>query len=169
MARPGLSSRYAAPDPPRRISPAPFRRVHREELVEDRQLPAVVLPVGGGSRAVLVMVHRRGDQPAQGIEAHPDVAWRSIESVLDPAAGKVTTVGLPNVKTGALSDVPVDGLFVAIGHQPDTALFKGQLELYPNEYIKVKPGYWQAVTAAGTGYMAALEAERYLEAQDQGD
>ncbi len=117
---------------------------------------------------MLVMVNRRGDQPAQRIEAHPDVAWRSIESVLDPAAGKVTTVGLPNVKTGALSDVPVDGLFVAIGHQPDTALFKGQLELYPNEYIKVKPGYRQAVTAAGTGYMAALEAERYLEAQDQG-
>ena len=107
--------------------------------------------------------------------------------MLDPAAGKVTTVRLPNVKTGALSGVPVDGLFVAIGHQPNTALFKGALELYPNEYIKVKPGtmrtsvpgvfaagdvqdftYRQAVTAAGTGCMAALEAERYLEAQDQG-
>jgi len=142
VARPGLSSRYATPDPPRCISPAPFWHVHRPEvLVEDRQLPAVVLPVGGGSsRVVLVMEHQRGNQPAQLIEAHPDLAWRSIESVLDPAAGKVTTVPLPNVKTGALSDVPVDGLFVAIGHQPNTALFKGQLELYPNEYIKVKPG-----------------------------
>jgi thioredoxin reductase (NADPH) len=103
--------------------------------------------------------------------------------VLDPDKGKVTTVRLQNVKTGARSEVPVDGLFVAIGHQPNTALFKGQLELHPNEYIKVTPGttqtsvagvfaagdvqdftYRQAVTAAGTGCMAALEAERYLEA-----
>ena len=69
--------------------------------------------------------------------------------MLDPAAGKVTTVPLPNVKTGALSDVPVDGLFVAIGHQPNTVLFKGQLELYPNEYIKVKPATTRTSVPSG--------------------
>jgi thioredoxin reductase (NADPH) len=111
-----------------------------------------------------------------------------VEDVLDPSAGKVTTVKLRNVKTGALTDSPVDGLFVAIGHQPNTALFKGQVDLHPNEYIKVVPGttqtsvpgvfaagdvadftYRQAVTAAGTGCMAALEAERYLEANSLGE
>jgi thioredoxin reductase (NADPH) len=107
----------------------------------------------------------------------------AVEDVLDPAAGKVKAVRLKNLKTGARWESEVDGLFIAIGHQPNTALVKEQLELHPNEYIKVVPGttqtsvpgvfaagdvqdftYRQAVTAAGTGCMAALEADRYLEA-----
>ena len=94
----------------------------------------------------------------------------------------ILRVRLRNLKTGAQWEAQVDGLFVAIGHDPNTAVFRGQLDLHPNGYIKVVPGttqtsvpgafaagdvqdftYRQAVTAAGTGCMAALEAERYLE------
>jgi thioredoxin reductase (NADPH) len=104
-----------------------------------------------------------------------------VDEVLDVSKGEVTGARLKNIKTGALTDVPVTGLFVAIGHTPNTDLFVGQLELHDNGYIKTKPGtaqtsvsgvfasgdvqdfvYRQAVTAAGTGCMAALEAERWL-------
>jgi len=110
-----------------------------------------------------------------------------VESIADPTAGKVTGVTLRNVKTGEVTARPVDGLFVAIGHEPNTALFRGQLDLLDNGYVKVTPGttqtsipgvfaagdvadftWRQAVTAAGTGCMAALEAERYLEATPLG-
>ena len=99
-----------------------------------------------------------------------------------------TGVRLRNLKTGRpIRRRQVDGLFVAIGHEPNTAVFRGQIELHPNDYVKVEAGhdadlgapacsrratsqdftYRQAVTAAGTGCMAALEAERYLEAAER--
>jgi thioredoxin reductase (NADPH) len=167
-----------------------------------------IMVVGGGDSALeealylarlgrkVDLVHRR--EALRGSKIMQERAFKNpkitflwntvVEDVLDPSAGKVTTVKLRNIKTGALTDAPVDGLFVAIGHQPNTALFKGQVDLHPNEYIKVVPGttqtsvpgvfaagdvadftYRQAVTAAGTGCMAALEAERYLEANSLGE
>ena len=166
-----------------------------------------IMVVGGGDSAMeealylsrlgrkVEVVHRRDALRASKIMQerafkNPKISfiWDSVvEDVKDPALSKVTAVRLKNLKTGAQWETPVDGLFVAIGHQPNTAIFKGQVELLPNEYIKVKPGttqtsvpgvfaagdvqdftYRQAVTAAGTGCMAALEAERYLEAQGHG-
>ena len=109
-----------------------------------------------------------------------------MKEIFDVTQGKVAAVLLKNLKTGAVTERPVDGLFIAIGHQPNTALFRGQIDLTPTDYIKVVPGttqtsvpgvfaagdvqdhFWrQAVTAAGTGCMAALEAERYLEVTQQ--
>jgi thioredoxin reductase (NADPH) len=161
-----------------------------------------IMVVGGGDTAIeealylarlgrkVSVVHRRDTLRASKIMqdralAHPKIEflWNSVvDAVKDPAAGKVTSVVLRDVKTGATTERPVDGLFVAIGHEPNTSLFRGQLELLPNGYVKVEPGttrtsvpgvfaagdvqdftWRQAVTAAGTGCMAALEAERYLE------
>src|SRR6266536_3734840 len=166
-----------------------------------------IMVVGGGDSAMeealylsrlgrqVQVVHRRDSLRASKIMQeralkNPKISFiwdTGVEDVLDPAKGKVTAVRLKNLKTGAQSEMPVDGLFVAIGHQPNTAIFKGQIELHPNEYAKVTPGttltsvpgvfaagdvadftYRQAVTAAGTGCMAALEAERYLEANHSG-
>jgi thioredoxin reductase (NADPH) len=149
-----------------------------------------VMVVGGGDTAVeealylsrlgrkVELVHRRAFK-------NPKIKFlwdTTVEDVQDPTRGKVTAVRLKNHNTNAEWEAEVDGLFIAIGHQPNTALFNGQLELHPNMYIKVKPGttqtsvpgvfaagdvqdfvYRQAVTAAGTGCIAALEAERYLE------
>jgi thioredoxin reductase (NADPH) len=166
-----------------------------------------IMVVGGGDSALeealflarlgrkVEVVHRRDSLRASKIMQerafkNPKISfiWDStVVDVRDPDAGKVTTVRLKNLKTGAESETPVDGLFIAIGHQPNTAVFKGHVELLPNEYIKVVPGttqtsvpgvfaagdvqdftYRQAVTAAATGCMAALEAERYLEAEGAG-
>jgi thioredoxin reductase (NADPH) len=166
-----------------------------------------IMVVGGGDSAMeealylsrlgrkVDVVHRRDSLRASKIMQerafkNPKISfiWDSVvDEVQDPAQGKVTAVRLRNLKTGAQWEVPVDGLFVAIGHQPNTGIFKGQIELHPNDYVKVTPGttqtsvpgvfaagdvqdftYRQAVTAAGTGCMAALEAERYLEAHHAG-
>jgi thioredoxin reductase (NADPH) len=96
----------------------------------------------------------------------------------------VTGLTVRNLKTGAQQNLAVDGVFIAIGHTPNTALFKGQLELDANGYIVTTSGsrtslpgvfaagdvqdhvYRQAVTAAGSGCMAAIDAERYLEHLD---
>jgi thioredoxin reductase (NADPH) len=161
-----------------------------------------IMVVGGGDTAIeealylarlgrkVSVVHRRDTLRASKIMqerafAHPKIefVWNAeVVEVKDPAAGKVGGVVLRDTKTGALTERPVDGLFIAIGHEPSTALFRGQIELLPSGYVKVQPGttrtsvpgvfaagdvqdftYRQAVTAAGTGCMAALEAERFLE------
>jgi thioredoxin reductase (NADPH) len=161
-----------------------------------------IMVVGGGDSALeealylsrlgrrVDVVHRRDTLRASKIMQERalknpkiDFIWNTVvDDILDVDRGKVTGVRLRNVKTDAREERPVDGLFVAIGHQPNTELFRGQVELLPNDYIKVNPGttqtsvpgvfaagdvqdftYRQAVTAAGTGCMAALEAERYLE------
>ena len=162
-----------------------------------------IMVVGGGDSAMeealylsrlgrsVGVVHRRDTLRASKIMQERafknpkiDFVWDSeVEDVLDPSKGKVTSVRLRNLKTGTRSERPVDGLFIAIGHDPNTQIFRGQVDLLPNGYVKVVPGttqtsvpgvfaagdvqdftFRQAVTAAGTGCIAALEAERYLEA-----
>src|ERR1700744_3091293 len=169
-----------------------------------------VVVVGGGNTAVeealfltnfasqVTIVHRRDHFRAERILQdrlfkHPKikVIWNSaVEEVRgsdDPA--KVTHARLKNVKTGALTEIEADGVFIAIGHAPATDLVAGQIKLKPSGYVEVAanstgdsvPGllaagdvadetYRQAVTAAGLGCMAALEAERFLalRASDRG-
>ena len=166
-----------------------------------------VVVVGGGDSALeealylarlvrsVAVVHRRDTLRASKIMqdrafANPKISFvwkREVVDILDPAGGKVTGVVLRDVVTGARSERRADGVFVAIGHLPNTAIFRGQVDLLPSGYVRVEPGttrtsvpgvfaagdaqdsvFRQAVTAAGTGCMAALEAERWLEAQRLG-
>jgi thioredoxin reductase (NADPH) len=141
----------------------------------------------------VTVIHRRGELRASKVMQeralkNPKIAfeWNTvIEEVLGDAKQGVTGLRLRNVKTGATKTLDVAGLFVAIGHEPNTGLFKGQLDMDENGYLKVKPGstytnvpgvfaagdaadhvYRQAVTAAGTGCMAAIDAERWLAGQE---
>jgi thioredoxin reductase (NADPH) len=161
-----------------------------------------VLVIGGGNTAVeealyltnharrVTLVHRRNTLRAERIlqerlfkHAKISVVW---DSALDEVLGTeqplgVTGARLKNVKTGEVSEVEADGIFIAIGHAPATELFKGQVAMKPNGYILVAPHstatdvpgvfaagdvaddvYRQAVTAAGMGCMAALEAEKFI-------
>jgi thioredoxin reductase (NADPH) len=156
--------------------------------------------VGGGDTAAeeatylaklcrkVYMIHRRDELRASKAMQHKvlnsvniEMVWDSVpEEVLGDDSG-VTGVRVRNVKTGESRDIQVMGFFVAIGHEPNTDIFKGQVELDEMEYVKTRPGttqtsvegvfacgdvqdhyYRQAVTAAGTGCMAAIEAERFL-------
>jgi thioredoxin reductase (NADPH) len=166
-----------------------------------------VIVVGGGNTAVeealylsnlaekVTLVHRRDELRAEKILQrrlfdHPkiQIIWNhQLAEVLgdgDPLG--VTGVTLKNTKTGEEATMPIDGVFIAIGHSPQIELFKGQLELKQGGYILTKPGstatsvdgvfaagdvaddvYRQAVTAAGLGCMAALDVERHLAGIDQ--
>ena len=166
-----------------------------------------VVVVGGGNSAVeealylsgiaskVTLVHRRDSLRAEKIAqdrllANPkiSVAWNSVvdEIVGDGEPATVTGVRLRNAKTGEFSLLPAEGVFIAIGHSPNTALFKGVVDMDTEGYIVTVPGtaatnvpgvfaagdvqdkiYRQAVTAAGTGCMAALEAERFLTHHEQ--
>ena len=163
-----------------------------------------VTVVGGGDTAVeeatyltrfateVVVIHRRDTLRASKIMqerafANPKIrfVWDSeVIEVLGSEKDKVQGVKLKNLKTGDVIEHPTDGLFIAIGHKPNTEFLGGQLPLDPRGYVLVEPGtartsipgvfaagdvadavYRQAVTAAGTGCMAAIEAERWLEAE----
>jgi thioredoxin reductase (NADPH) len=157
--------------------------------------------VGGGDSAMeeaiyltkfaskVTVIHRRDTLRASKIMqdkafANPKIEfiWDSeIADVNDVEKGEVTSIVVRNLKTGSLTDVPLDGVFIAIGHTPNTSLFKGQIDLDETGYIKTYGGtktsiagvfaagdvqdhiYRQAITAAGSGCMAAIDAERFLE------
>ena len=164
-----------------------------------------VVVVGGGDTAMeeasylaglcgnVTLIHRRDDFRAsitmqERVFANPKIrVLRShvVTEVLDVTQDKVTAVRVKDLKSGDSRTIDVGALFVAIGHTPLTDLFKGQLDVHDNGYLKVEPGttrtsvpgvfaagdvadwvYRQAVTAAGTGCMAALDAERFLAVHD---
>jgi thioredoxin reductase (NADPH) len=161
--------------------------------------------VGGGDSAMeealfltrfashVTVIHRRETLRASKIMqdkafANPKISfeWNAeVESVDDTARGEVTAINLRNSRTGESKSIPVDGVFVAIGHTPNTSLFAGQLEMDPSGYVLTHSGtrtsvpgvfacgdvqdhvYRQAITAAGSGCMAAIDTEKYLEGVPQ--
>jgi thioredoxin reductase (NADPH) len=164
-----------------------------------------VIVVGGGDTAMeesmylsglcssVTLIHRReafrASKTMQArVLANPKIKPMydsAIEEILDVSQGQVTGARVKNLRTGKTTDVAVTGVFIAIGHTPNTDLFVGQIDLHDNGYIRTRPGtsntnvpgvfacgdvqdftYRQAVTAAGSGCMAALDAERWLGAND---
>jgi len=157
--------------------------------------------IGGGDSAVeeatfltrfashVTVIHRRESLRASKIMqdkafANPKISFQwdtEVVDVQDSGSGGVTGVALKHLKTGAESTLEVEGVFIAIGHTPNTTLFRGQLEMDAAGYLITRDGsrtnvpgvfacgdvqdhiYRQAVTAAGSGCMAAIDAERYLE------
>lgn len=165
-----------------------------------------VVVIGGGNSAVeealyltnhatkVTLIHRRDSLRAEKIAQerlfnHPKISviWDSVVEEFTGTEGptSLTGVKIKNVKTGAITELKTDGAFIAIGHTPNTDLFKGSITTDAEGYIVTKPGttqtnvpgvfaagdvqdkvFRQAVTAAGTGCMAALEAERFLAAHE---
>ena len=161
--------------------------------------------VGGGDTAMeeaifltrfasqVTVIHRRDSLRASKIMqdkafANPKIAFEwntAIDEIKDTGKGEVTAAVLSNLKTGELKELPVEGVFIAIGHTPNTTLFEGKLEMDANGYLKTHDGtrtsvpgvfacgdvqdhiYRQAITAAGSGCMAAIDAEKYLDGVPQ--
>ena len=157
--------------------------------------------IGGGDSAMeeavfltrlatkVTVVHRRNTLRASKImqdkaRSNPKIAWMldsEVEEIKDGGKGEVTAMVVRHGKTGVRTELPVSGVFVAIGHTPNTSLFRGQLEMDANGYVITHDGpktsvpgviacgdvqdhvYRQAITAAGSGCMAAMDAEHYLD------
>ena len=164
-----------------------------------------IVIVGGGDTAMeeatyltkfaskVTVIHRRDELRASKImqeraQKNDKIEWqwnKVVSEIVGTREDGVSAVKLTDTQTGEESDFPCQGVFVAIGHQPNTGIFEGQLEMDPVGYIQVEeptsatnvpgvfacgdamdPSYRQAVTAAGTGCRAAIDAERWLEALD---
>jgi thioredoxin reductase (NADPH) len=161
-------------------------------------LPVAV--IGGGDTAMeeaiylsklatkVTVIHRRDTLRASKVMqdkamSMPNISfiWNTeVADIKDIDQGKVTSLILRDTQNGSMSELAVDGVFIGIGHVPNTALFKGQLAMHDNGYLKTRDGsrtsvagvfaagdvqdhvYRQAVTAAGSGCMAAIDAERFL-------
>lgn len=164
-----------------------------------------IIVVGGGDTAMeeatyltrfaskVTVVHRRGELRASKIMQerafeNEKIAWKwnsVVKEIIGTREGGVTGVMLEDTETGEVTEYPCEGVFIAIGHKPNTDLFAGKLELDPVGYVHVAeptsrtscegvfacgdamdPSYRQAITAAGTGCRAAMDAERWLETRD---